>query len=564
MKFLIPAVLGFGAVIAGVTSIITGFFKSGPMGNVLEAIGKVGLIAGLKMIAKTFLKTLALPVLKRMPFIGGIISFYFAYKEFSAGNIGKGLMQLISGFANFVPVVGPFLSIGVDLLTAFLDSKGAFGEEGALGNKNLMSTIKGWGASIGKFIMDNALNMPILGTVKRMGMAYDAFTAGKWGEGFKQLGFGLIGIAGGGQFIENGINYMVSLFDGEPVKDESGKIQTGGFTATIKGWINSMGTWISQHALNLPIIGMTTRFGMAYEAFSSSKWGEGFKQIGIGLLSILGGGEYIEKGVEYVWSLFDGEPVKDESGAIQTGGFTATIKGWINSIGAWISERADRLPIIGGIKRFGNVYNAFSSGDWSGGFKELSLALAAFVGGGPLADGVNMLLDMVSGNTETPIIGKKVNWVDGVKQFIKGKLNKLPYILRKSLSFLGVDVDTTEGEDNSQSSASNTQQVEKTESAAAAVAASIPETIAKVESTMSPQFERMLELEKTQVQLLTTLVNIGESTYRVLSKMGGQAGSGGSAPPMVFSTSSNSNASSSSMSFYGNRDDYAASPYALA
>jgi hypothetical protein len=524
----------------------------------------VGLIAGLKMIAKTFLKTLAMPVLKRMPFIGGIISFYFAYKEFSAGNIGKGLLQLISGFANFVPVVGPFLSIGVDLLTAFLDSKGAFGEEGALGNKNLMSTIKGWGSSIGKFIMDNALNMPILGTVKRMGMAYDAFTTGKWGEGFKQLGLGLLSIGGGGQFIENGINYIVSLFDGEPVKDESGNIQTGGFTATIKSWINSMGVWISQHALNLPIIGMTTRMGMAYEAFSSSKWGEGFKQLGIGILSILGGGEYIEKGVEYMLSLFDGEPVKDQSGAIQTGGFTSTIKGWINSIGAWISERADQLPIIGGIKRFGNVYNAFSSGDWSGGFKELSLALAAFVGGGPLADGVNMLLDMVSGSAETPVVGKKVNWVDGVKQFIKGKLNKLPYILRKSLSFLGVDVDTTEGEDNSQVTTNNSQQVEKTESAAAAVAASIPETIAKVESTMSPQFERMLELEKTQVQLLTTLVNIGESTYRVLSKMGGQAGGGGSAPPMVFSTSSNSNASSSSMSFYGNRDDYAASPYALA
>ena len=309
---------------------------------------------------------------------------------------------------------------------------------------------------------------------------------------------------------------------------------------------------------------MTTRMGMAYEAFSSSKWGEGFKQLGIGILSILGGGEYIEKGVEYMLSLFDGEPVKDQSGAIQTGGFTSTIKGWINSIGAWISERADQLPIIGGIKRFGNVYNAFSSGDWSGGFKELSLALAAFVGGGPLADGVNMLLDMVSGSAETPVVGKKVNWVDGVKQFIKGKLNKLPYILRKSLSFLGVDVDTTEGEDNSQVTTNNSQQVEKTESAAAAVAASIPETIAKVESTMSPQFERMLELEKTQVQLLTTLVNIGESTYRVLSKMGGQAGGGGSAPPMVFSTSSNSNASSSSMSFYGNRDDYAASPYALA
>jgi hypothetical protein len=573
LKFLIPAVLGFGAVIAGVTSIIMGFFKSGPMGNVMEAIGKVGLIAGLKMIAKTFLKTLAMPVLKRMPFIGGIISFYFAYKEFSAGNIGKGLLQLISGFANFVPVVGPFLSIGVDLLTAFLDSKGAFGEEGALGSKNLMSTIKGWGASIGKFIMDNALNMPILGTVKRMGMAYDAFTSGKWGEGFKQLGIGLISIGGGGQFLENGINYIVSLFDGEPVKDESGNIQTGGFTATIKGWINSMGVWISQNALNLPIIGTTTRFGMAYEAFSGGKWGEGFKQIGIGLLSILGGGEYIEKGVEYMWSLFDGEPVKDESGAIQTGGFTATIKGWINSIGSWISERADRLPIIGGIKRFGNVYNAFSSGDWSGGFKELSLALAAFVGGGPLADGVGMLLDMASGNTETPVLGKKVNWIDGVKQFIKGKLSKLPYILRKSLSFLGVDVDAKDEEDNTQatpdasqtgnaSNSNNSQTAGNTGASGANVVPPTPDTMVKVESAISPQFERMLELEKTQVQLLTTLVNIGESTYRVLSKMGGQSGGGVSAPPMIISTGGNP-APSPSMSFYGNRDDYAASPYAM-
>jgi hypothetical protein len=577
MKLLIPAALGFAAVIGGVASVIMGFFKSGPMGDVMVAIGKVGIIGGLKLIARSFLKKLAMPLLRRLPFIGGIISFFDAYTEFSAGNIGKGLLKLVSGFANFVPVVGPFLSIGVDLLTAFLDSKGTFSEDGALGNKNIMGTIKGWGASIGKFVMDNAINMPILGTVKRMGMAYDAFTSGKWGEGFKQLGIGIISVGGGGGFMENGINYIMSFFDGEPVRDESGKIKTGGFKATIKGWINSMGSWISEHALNLPIIGMTTRMGMAYEAFSSSKWGEGFKQLGIGLLSILGGGEYIQKGVEYMWSLFDGEPVKDESGAIQTGGFTATIKGWINSIGAWISERADRLPIIGGIKRFGNVYNAFSSGDWSGGLKELSLALATFVGGGPLADGVNMLLDMASGTTETPIIGKKISWIDGVKNFIKDKLKVLPYWIRKGLSFLGFDTGSTDEDDNTQTQQPSAfgsmlgmagkaigsvfSSDEQPQPAPPQPAPEIP----KVESALSSQFERMLVLEKTQVQLLTTLVNIGESTYKLWSKMGNNMGGGSSSSPVMVNVPTNSGTTpSSTIAFYDNRSDYATSPYTLA
>jgi len=335
LGMLIPILMGLGAVVASVISLVSGFFTSGVMSDAAKILGKIGIGAGLKILSKTILKGFAKPLLKKLPIIGGLISLFYAYKEFQAGRTVPGLLELASGLVNFIPGIGPVLSIGIDLLKGFLDAKGMFNEGGLLSNANAWGTVKGWMASAGKWIMDNALNMPILGTFKRLGMAWDAFGSGKWSEGFKQIGLGVISIAGGGEYIENGINWLVSFFD-QKITGEQGVLKTSGIMDTINGWVSSAGKWINEHALYMPIIGGFKRFGMAWDAFEGGNLGEGFKQLGLGLMTFVGGGPIVS-GMEmlYGWLLGkEEEPTNDFESK----------SGWMGRMKDWIKGKLKNLP----------------------------------------------------------------------------------------------------------------------------------------------------------------------------------------------------------------------------
>lgn len=61
-------------------------------------------------------KGLGKTVLKRLPILGSLFSFYDAYKELSSGDYLSGFTSLISGIANLFPGVGSVVSIGLDFL----------------------------------------------------------------------------------------------------------------------------------------------------------------------------------------------------------------------------------------------------------------------------------------------------------------------------------------------------------------------------------------------------------------------------------------------------------------
>ena len=369
LDFLLPLVGGVALIGAAIPTLIASLFeKVGFAGDAMKVLGKIGLIGGLKLLGTTFLKRFSIMALKRIPYVGGLISLGFAIKEFKAGRIIPGLIEIVSGLANFVPFVGPILSIGVDVLKAFLEKQGAFNEGGALSNTNAWGTIKGWMSSIGTWIWDNALYIPIVGTFKRFGMAWDAFGSGDWKEGLKQTLYGLISIIPGGGFL-------------------------------IKGY-----EWLSSY-------------------LSSSK--------------------------------------EEQQAQINEGGVMGTIKGWISGIGQFISDNAMNLPIIGGIKRFGMAWDAFAGGNIGEGFKLLGEGVLAFVGGGPLVSGFNMLAGWLLGGEkeDEKSLSPDGSWKDRLKNWIKGKLHKLPAFLRKPLEWFGIlDETDKESGDNATVSSPNPKQ----------------------------------------------------------------------------------------------------------
>lgn len=168
---------GLTLLLGGLAALVAGLQTDGPFKGLLKIFSRVGIEGGLKMLekgAKTFLKTLqnfiksptkllqtvykslrgvfgkgaargitklikpiaglfsklasgivkmVTPFLKRLPLIGTVISWGFAYTRFKSGDTIGGIIDILSGVANLFPGVGTAISIGLDVLNAFLDYK---------------------------------------------------------------------------------------------------------------------------------------------------------------------------------------------------------------------------------------------------------------------------------------------------------------------------------------------------------------------------------------------------------------------------------------------------------
>ena len=228
-------------VLGGVAALVTGLMSDGPLKGFLKILAKGGIIGGIKLFksmvskslgkftagfakllpkgiftkvitkVKTFMKSIGKfflkpfkmlgkggakgifgkilgmmfkfikPVLKRIPGIGSLISWGFAISRFKKGDVVGGLIDVASGIATIFPGIGTGISIGLDVLNAFLDMKKGKEEgvkpEGAPG---------GIGAFFGK-IKDKIMNnFPIKNLVQFYTGVGKVFK-GDFKEGFTQM-----------------------------------------------------------------------------------------------------------------------------------------------------------------------------------------------------------------------------------------------------------------------------------------------------------------------------------------------------------------------------------------
>jgi len=97
-----------------------GFGAGGGIGKVIGSIAKLSGGSIFKLLGTMF-KNIA----KKIPFIGGLISFKDAYDRIKGGDLIGGLVSIGSGIASFFPGIGTAISIGLDVLNMFLDRKAA-------------------------------------------------------------------------------------------------------------------------------------------------------------------------------------------------------------------------------------------------------------------------------------------------------------------------------------------------------------------------------------------------------------------------------------------------------
>lgn len=115
-------VSSLGAIPKAIMQFFSNMGGSG-LGKVISSVTKLGSGAIFKLLGAG-IKQFA----KRIPFIGALISFKDAYDRIKSGDVIGGLISVGSGIASIFPGIGTAISIGLDVLNAFLDNKSEGGK----------------------------------------------------------------------------------------------------------------------------------------------------------------------------------------------------------------------------------------------------------------------------------------------------------------------------------------------------------------------------------------------------------------------------------------------------
>lgn len=271
---------GILALLGGAGALLLGLLTDGPFKGALKILSKLGIKGGIKMLmsgAKALLGTLSkfvtapfrmvgklfgkgimgkmlsfmkplLKILRRIPLIGSIISIGFAISRFMDGDNVGGVIDVLSALTGLLHLIpgGSFvavpLSLGLDILNAWLDMKTAGAEDKNAAKLDLLGDMA---KAIGGWIWKNADYIPVIGGIKRFGMAWEAFKSGNISEGLKELGHGFLGLTGVGPIV-HGIKALMGFFGGE--KESKGDMSPD------SSWFSRFKGWVKKKLKDLPYV----------------------------------------------------------------------------------------------------------------------------------------------------------------------------------------------------------------------------------------------------------------------------------------------------------------------
>jgi hypothetical protein len=166
---------------------VKGVFKSvasmimKPFAKILGQGAGKGIFSKIVSLAGKMLK----PVLGRLPGIGSMISWAFAFKDFKNGDLISGMMNVASGIAYLFPGIGTAVGIGIDILNAFMNTAPS---------EDTSKSGEGKGFKIKEFfgkIKDKMMNSyPIKNLFQFWGGVGKVFT-GNFKEGFTEMAYAI-------------------------------------------------------------------------------------------------------------------------------------------------------------------------------------------------------------------------------------------------------------------------------------------------------------------------------------------------------------------------------------
>ena len=326
------------ALAGGVTALLASAnIDFGAFEGLANAIGKGGLQAGLKMFTNAFVK-LSGPMLRKIPVVGALISFYYASERFKKGDTIGMAIDVASGIANLLnlvmPGIGSMLSIGLDMLNAYLDYKTSDAEDPQAAKTDLLKEMakKTW-AAVEPYIK----YIPVIGSIWLGKDAYDAFKGGDVANGIIYALRAILNLAPGIGTVANiGLGFVQGMMD--PNRKEENLITEG-----IGGLIDQFGPMFKEYLepfiKDVPIIGGFFHAADMIKDFREGKWGTGFMSLIQTVAAFVPGfGLLLTPALSFIRGMFDdsykGQSTLGDAGASAVDwmkGLATTAKNWFSS-----------------------------------------------------------------------------------------------------------------------------------------------------------------------------------------------------------------------------------------
>jgi len=241
-----------GTNIAKFASSVVDFLK--PAGPDAVKIGKGA--KGALMASKVGLKFLKF--LRFLPVIGGLVSFGFAFVKFKNGDNVGGMLELLSGVLNLIPLgftnIASALIDGYILYRDFQLAKPGNTPDNVDGN--ILDSITGF---ISNKLIPVLRYVPGIGGIIQLGEAVGKFAGGDMIGGFRDLYGGLFGLVGGkglGDAVDSGFDFIVGMFDSDAIdspaanKGSTFKDFTSNIWQAVKDKVKKFGTKVKDYVID--------------------------------------------------------------------------------------------------------------------------------------------------------------------------------------------------------------------------------------------------------------------------------------------------------------------------
>jgi hypothetical protein len=479
-------------------------------------------------IAGNILKVLkpAAKLLKRIPIIGTLISVGFAISRFKSGDTVGGIIDVLSGLVGLldlvVPGLGFGLSLGLDVLNAFLDVKAGGSSEEASKKKSdiLWNMAKG----LGSWIWDHAEYIPVVGTVKMFGKAYESFKGGNYLDMLKNIGMGLVYMVPGSALLIDGIGMLMGFFSGEK--------ETGPTINTNKSWFSKLKDWVKSKLKDLPwwIKKPLSWFGIMED--DSGVTSNVIDSIGSGVEA---GFEKTKEFIGGIWDNIKG-PIGDAIGVI--GNFASDTWNKTKELGskAWDNIKEMAPQVWDSIKDIsGKAWDkAKEAGSW---FAETISSMA------------NKTKDMVN------------EWIPKIVDTISGIADSAMEVLKNIANKIGGWITGLFSSEDEKKIKEVKTPVSEAENFLSKDSGETAHMLIKGNITSNGWLNVIHKSSMEQVRLLGMLVNVGNSSLSELKRMSGNSSSGGSRT--VVMSPPQQAPKTPSISIDNNRMGFATSAYSL-
>jgi hypothetical protein len=178
--------VGFGLKMQGQVFETIGDIIEKSIGSIFGKVGGEAFGEGAGKLASFFPKIgaklfggLSKTLLKAIPFVGSLFSFYFAKQDYDSGDYVSMGFNIVSGLANLIPGYGIFLSLGLDVLNGMLEFN--------TGDAKTMEEKQGMKIDFLGKMVEFIQEIPLVGGLIKWGKGFYALGQGNWKEALDYL-----------------------------------------------------------------------------------------------------------------------------------------------------------------------------------------------------------------------------------------------------------------------------------------------------------------------------------------------------------------------------------------